>query len=300
MMSGKKKEQGKPRLGRGLAALLGEDVNDDVMANSVSETGVSMMRLAVLPIENLESGPFQPRQLVQPEALQELAESIRHHGILQPLLVRENPDRKGWYQIIAGERRWRAAQLAMLHEIPVRVCHLSDSDAMAAALVENLQRADLNTIEEAEGFLRLLNEFSLTQDELASAVGKSRSHITNMLRLLQLPQEVRDYLKKGVLSAGHARALLMHPDPILAAREVIQKELSVRQTEALVKHVKNEGKPRGSEKQEGDQEIRVLERDLRNKLGLNVKIRFDGKGGSLRIFYKSLEQFDEILELLKR
>lgn len=300
-MAGKKSHE-KARLGRGLAALLGNAVEDKLQASmpqdvAQSNGGISLLNL---PIEFVEPGPFQPRQTMQPEALQELADSIKHHGILQPLLVREKPGHQGHYQIIAGERRWRAAQLATIHEVPVRVCELSDSDAMAAALVENLQRADLNIVEEAEGLARLLEEFKLTQEDLAAAVGKSRPHIANTIRLLQLPEEVRVFLKEGKLTAGHARALLMHPDPVSAAKEVIQRGLTVRQTEELVKR-DQEKKPQSSKVAEPlDSELKLLEKDLRGKLGLNVQIKFDGKGGSVQIYYKSLEQFDELLSLLKK
>ncbi|CAI3938397.1 ParB/RepB/Spo0J family partition protein [Commensalibacter communis] len=300
-MAGKKGQE-KARLGRGLAALLGNAVEETVQRSQKNSADLSNAPISLLnvPIEFVEPGPFQPRQVMMPEALQELADSIKHHGILQPLLVREKPGSQGHYQIIAGERRWRAAQLATIHEVPVRVCQLSDSDAMAAALVENLQRADLNIVEEAEGFSRLLEEFELTQDELASAVGKSRPHIANTIRLLQLPQEVRQFLKEGKLTAGHARALLMHPDPVAAAKEVIQRGLTVRQTEELVKR-DQEKKPRTHKEIEPlDAEIKLLEKDLRSKLGLNIQIKFDGKGGSVQIYYKSLEQFDELLGLLKK
>ncbi|CAI3939893.1 Chromosome segregation protein Spo0J [Commensalibacter communis] len=300
-MAGKKGQE-KARLGRGLAALLGNAVEETVQRSQKNSADLSDAPISLLnvPIEFVEPGPFQPRQVMMPEALQELADSIKHHGILQPLLVREKPGSQGHYQIIAGERRWRAAQLATIHEVPVRVCQLSDSDAMAAALVENLQRADLNIVEEAEGFSRLLEEFELTQDELASAVGKSRPHIANTIRLLQLPQEVRQFLKEGKLTAGHARALLMHPDPVAAAKEVIQRGLTVRQTEELVKR-DQEKKPRTHKEIEPlDAEIKLLEKDLRSKLGLNIQIKFDGKGGSVQIYYKSLEQFDELLGLLKK
>ncbi|MDI2112639.1 ParB/RepB/Spo0J family partition protein [Commensalibacter nepenthis] len=301
-MAGKKGHE-KARLGRGLAALLGNAAVEDTVKHSRqnnADMSTSPISLLNVPIEFIEPGPFQPRQVMMPEALQELADSIKHHGILQPLLVREKPGSEGQYQIIAGERRWRAAQLATIHEVPVRVCQLSDSDAMAAALVENLQRADLNIVEEAEGFSRLLKEFELTQDELASAVGKSRPHIANTIRLLQLPEEVRLYLKEGKLTAGHARALLMHPNPVVAAKEIIQRGLTVRQTEELVKR-DQEKKPKTHQEIEPlDAEIKLLEKDLRSKLGLNIQIKFDGKGGSVQIYYKSLEQFDELLGLLKK
>ncbi|MDI2091127.1 ParB/RepB/Spo0J family partition protein [Commensalibacter oyaizuii] len=302
-----KKGQDKARLGRGLAALLGGAVTEvpSVSNKTQTEEGqtaqqVSGITLLTLPIEMVEPGPFQPRQAMMPEALAELAESIKHHGILQPLLVREKPGHQGYYQIIAGERRWRAAQLATVHEVPVRVCQLSDSDAMAAALVENLQRADLNIVEEAEGFSRLLDEFELTQEELATAVGKSRPHITNTIRLLQLPPEVILCLKDGHITAGHARALLGHPDPVAAMKEVIKRGLTVRQTEEMVKRDKEKKPQKKAQVELVDPEIKLLEKDLRGKLGLNVQIQFDGKGGSVRIYYKSLEQFDEILNVLKK
>lgn len=202
-----------------------------------------MVGVSSLPVEALVPGPFQPRQDMQPEALEELAQSIRERGILQPILVRPDPDQPGQYQIIAGERRWRAAQLAQCHDVPVHVRDLDEADAMAAALVENLQRADLNPVEEAEGLNRLQEDYNLTQEDLAKAIGKSRPHVANMLRLLRLPEAVRTELKTGNLSAGHARALLSHPNPVAAAAEVISRGLSVRQTEALTEGSEPAGEP---------------------------------------------------------
>ncbi|CAK7192502.1 Chromosome-partitioning protein ParB [Commensalibacter sp. Nvir] len=296
------KNQEKKHLGRGLAALLGanivsQDKEPQLKASQFKTQTIT--ETITLSLGCIEAGPFQPRQIMQSESLQELANSLKHHGILQPLLVREKPSHKGKYQIIAGERRWRAAQLANLYEIPVRICHFSDKDAMAVALVENLQRADLNVIEEAEGFSKLLNEFSLTQEELAKIIGKSRPYITNNLRLLQLPEKIKVYLKEGKLSAGHARALLMHSDPVKAAVKVLDNGLTVRQTEALVrkntlqKHLSTELK------ESTDPEIKLLEKDLCCQLGLNVHVKFDGEGGFIKIDYKSLEEFDNILALLK-
>ncbi len=295
------KSAARPKLGRGLAALLGEaaGVSANAKGTDSEQKGGAV---SVLPVEALVAGPFQPRQDMEPAALEELAESIRERGILQPILVRPDPNKKGQYQIIAGERRWRAAQLAQCHEVPVHVRDLSEADAMAAALVENLQRADLNPVEEAEGFSRLMDEYSLTQDELAKAIGKSRPHVANMLRLLKLPPAVRDELKKGTLSAGHARALLAHPNAIAAAAEVIAKGLSVRQTEALVQKAleQQNRKPAAEEKKARNPEIAALERDLANRLGLKVAVNFDGrKGGSLEIHYKNLDQLDTVLALLK-
>ncbi|MBV1834859.1 ParB/RepB/Spo0J family partition protein [Novacetimonas pomaceti] len=295
-----KKDAARPRLGRGLAALLGDQVN---MLNPAPglEPPKSMDGGSVLPVDVLEPGPFQPRQHMEPEALTELADSIRTRGILQPILVRPHPDRPNVFQIIAGERRWRAAQLASLHEVPVHIRALDDGDAMAAALVENLQRADLNAIEEAEGLQRLLDDYRLTQEELAGAIGKSRPHVANMVRLLQLPSPVREAVRTKELSAGHARALLAHPDPVAALKVVLKQGLNVRQTEALSKKTDARRGEAGKEKEKSskDPEIGSLERDLTNRLGLKVQITFDGKGGSLRIDYRSLDQFDGLLKLLQ-
>lgn len=295
------KSASRPKLGRGLAALLGESTVASAGGKG-TDSEHKGGRVSVLPVEALVPGPFQPRQDMEPAALEELADSIRERGILQPILVRPDPQKKGQYQIIAGERRWRAAQLARCHDVPVHVRDLSEADAMAAALVENLQRTDLNPVEEAEGFNRLMEEYSLTQEDLAKAIGKSRPHVANTLRLLKLPDAVRTELKKGSLSAGHARALLAHPDAVAAAAEVIAKGLSVRQTEALVQKAleQQNRKPVAEEKKIKNPEIAALERDLAGRLGLRVAVNFDGrKGGSLEIHYKSLDQLDTVLTLLK-
>ncbi|GEN63930.1 ParB/RepB/Spo0J family partition protein [Acetobacter oeni] len=289
----------RPRLGRGLAALLGDQPPAAAAPRGQGSAGGS---ISSLPIESLEPSPFQPRQIMEPEALSELAESIRARGVLQPLLARPHPEKPGVYQIIGGERRWRASQQAGLHEIPVLVRDLDDSDAMAAALVENLQRADLNPMEEAEGFSRLIEDYRLTQDELARAIGKSRPHITNTLRLLRLPPALRQDVTQGKLSAGHARALLGHPDPVAAAREVIARDLSVRQTEALVQKANKvpAADPAKPARERRDPEIAMLERDLSARLGLQVQVQFDGKGGSIRFSYRTLDQLDSLLALLNR
>ena len=284
------KESG-PRLGRGLAALMGDAPRPT--ASATAAPGVT-----AIPIEQLEPGPFQPRGDFDPASMAELVDSIRTCGILQPLLVRphrETPDR---YQIIAGERRWRAAQQAGLHVVPTLIRVMSDADAMAAALVENLQRQDLNAIEEAQGYHRLTEEFGLTQERLAEAVGKSRSHVANTLRLRQLPATVQEEVRKGSLSAGHARALLSHPDPAKSAMTVIARGLNVRQTEALApaRLAKADGAP--SRHVTKDPETAALERDLAERLGLKVEIVFDGKGGNIRIQYRSLDQLDGIVTLL--
>ena len=271
-----------PRLGRGLAALLG----DAVPAKPVSRT--------TLPVTALSPGPFQPRMAMAPEALADLTASIKQQGVLQPLLARPDPAREGHYQIIAGERRWRAAQAAGLHEVPVLVRSLSDSEAMAAALVENLQRQDLDAIEEAEGYRRLQDEFGLTQDSLGGLVGKSRSHVANTLRLLGLPDPVRAQVQSGALSAGHARALLTHPDPVGAARQVVARGLNVRQTEALL-NARSRPVPLPR-----DADTAALERQLAAALGLTVTVQQGARGGTVRIAYRTLDQLDEVIALLTR
>ncbi len=277
-----------PRLGRGLAALLG-----DAPAAAAEQTPVR-----AIPIETFEPGPFQPRSAMAPEALAELVESVRSRGILQPILARPHPEHPERLQIIAGERRWRAAQAAGLHDIPALVRDLPDSDAMAAALVENLQRQDLNAIEEAEGYKRLIDEFGLTQEQLGTSVGKSRSHIANAVRLLHLPPSVRKDVERGALSAGHARALLTHPDPVKAALAVISRGLNVRQTEALGQQRTPSATP--TPKDAADPETQALEGELTQKLGLKVQITFDGKGGAIRLLYRNLDQLDGLVTLLSR
>ncbi len=278
-----------PRLGRGLAALMGD-------APAASDNVGAAAPVRTLAIEKLEPGPFQPRTSFHADSLAELVDSIRARGILQPLLARPHPKQPGQYQIIAGERRWRAAQQAGLHEVPVLLRDLSDADAMAASLVENLQRQDLNPIEEAEGFRRLMDEFDLSQEQLGAAVGKSRSHVANIMRLLQLPASVRIDVQNGKLSAGHARALLAHPDPEEAAKLVIARGLNVRQTEALAS-----AKPAvavAAKEPVRDPETEALQRDLSERLGLTVQIAFDGRGGAVTIKYRSLDQLDSLIALL--
>ncbi|GAN76000.1 chromosome partitioning nuclease protein ParB [Acidisphaera rubrifaciens HS-AP3] len=241
----------------------------------------------------LEPGHFQPRVDFDPGALAELTLSIRERGILQPLLLRPHPEQPGRFQIIAGERRWRAASAAGLHDVPAVIGDFSDRDALAAALVENLQREDLNAIEEAEGYRRLIEEFGMTQDALAAAVGKSRAHVGNTMRLLRLPRALHDDIRSGRLSAGHARALLTHPDPERAARTVIDRGLNVRQTEALAQRGTEPIAPRPR-----DPATEALARELTERLGLKVEISFDGARGSVRLHYRDLDQLDGILRLL--
>lgn len=278
--------QTSPRLGRGLAALLGD------AARPVEPAPAGIRQI---PIDLLDPGPFQPRAAMDQTALAELADSIRTRGILQPLLVRPHPSAEGRFQIIAGERRWRAAGLAGLHEAPALVRALPDNEAMAAALVENLQRQDLNPIEEAEGYNRLLEEFGMTQAALSEAVGKSRPHVTNVLRLLNLPGSVQDAVRSGAVSAGHARALLALPEPEAALGVVLARGLSVRQTEALAAR-----KPRPEQTERvRDPNLEALERDLTSELGLRVEITPSGGGGAVRIHYQDLDQFDALLARLR-
>jgi ParB family chromosome partitioning protein len=258
----------------------------------MGETEQNTAGIRDISVDLLDPGPFQPRAPVQAESLDELEASIRTRGVLQPLLARPSPTEPGRFQIIAGERRWRASQRAGLPKVPVLIRELNDIDAMAASLVENLQRLDLNAIEEAEGYRRLMNEFGLTQEDLARTVGKSRSHIANTVRLLNLPTTIQAEVRTGSLSAGHARALLSHKEPEKAALAVLSRGLNVRQTEAL-----NAERPAPAPPPK-DPETAALERELMERLGLRVDISFNGRGGALRITYRSLDQLEGLVRLL--
>jgi len=287
-------------LGRGLSALLGEEPLDEAPA----PTGGGARAPRLLPIEQLRPSRFQPRRLMDEEGLQELAASIAERGVLQPVLARRLDGQDG-YEIIAGERRWRAAQLAQLHDIPVLVRDFSDREAQEVALVENLQRQDLSALEEAEGYRRLMQDHGHTQEDVARGVGKSRSHIANTLRLLSLPDGVRRLLEEGKLSAGHARALLACAEPEQAARTVVERGLNVRQTEALTGAGRTpaaESRPPPAAAAAKDPDTAALERDLAALLGLAVEIRFRGNGGSgaLVLKYSTLDQLDDILHRLSQ
>ncbi|HLY89792.1 MAG TPA: ParB/RepB/Spo0J family partition protein [Acetobacteraceae bacterium] len=285
------KRDASPRLGRGLAALLG-----DAAVQAKPQGGPAVRQI---PLDLLEPNPFQPRTVMDQGALAELTQSVRAHGILQPLLIRPHPDATERFQIVAGERRWRAAGSAGLHEVPALVQAMSDSEAAAIALIENLQRQDLNAIDEAEGYDRLLTQFGLTQEALGEAVGKSRSHIANTLRLLNLPASVKEAVRKGAISAGHARALLALPAPDAALREVIGKQLSVRQTEALANRPSRPPPQPGDDTSRGPSaDAKALEAMLIQQLGLTTRVAFDGQGGSVQFFYTDLEQLDELLRRL--
>ncbi len=289
-------------LGRGLSALFGDADASYQPAARIGEPAAAskaggMQRMSVAW---LKSGVFQPRRHFNDEALGELADSIRERGILEPLLVRPLPGERDSYEIIAGERRWRAAQIAGLHEVPVMVRELTDREAMEFGIIENVQREDLSPIEEGEGYKRLIEEFGHTQDALGKIVGKSRPHITNMLRLLSLPEGVRDLIASGKLTTGHARALVPTKNPLALAQEVVKKGLNVRQTETLAKRAQDNPeihKRRGADEENAD--VLALEKELERVIGLKIKIATKGKAGTLTLHYTSLDQLDDIIKKLR-
>ena len=273
----------------GLSALLGDGAGSLATASPVAASQV--------PIDLLAPSPLQPRRQFAEEELEALADSIRSRGVMQPLLVRPAPGDSERYEIIAGERRWRAAQRAGLHELPVVPHNLSDRETLEVALLENVQRQDLTPIEEADGYRRLIDEFGHTQAELAEALGKSRSHIANLLRLLALPPSVRTLLDSGALSAGHARALLMARDPAALAKMVVAQGFNVRQTEKLVQADKGRTAHTGRAEPK-DADTRALEQDLSRRTGLKVSLKPAGNGGSVTITYRTLDQLDELVARL--
>ncbi len=283
-------------LGRGLSALMADvNIEADQPRTDVREKKSD----ATLPIEKIKANPDQPRRFFSEDALQELANSIREKGVIQPLIVRPHPRENDIYEIVAGERRWRASQLAQLHEVPVVIREMTDTEVLEIAIIENIQRSDLNAIEEAKGYKQLMERFGHTQEKLAAALSKSRSHIANLMRLLQLPQDVQDLLHDGKLSIGHARALITSSDPSGLAQRVVSEGLSVRQTEALAKGQLDKPKAAapGSTK---DADTKALEGDLSATLGMKVNLahKASSGGGKLSIQYKSLDQLDEICALL--
>lgn len=279
-------------LGRGLSALLGEETVEGTEAPRGTR-GV--------PIELLHPGRYQPRRNFDAEEQQSLVESIKAQGILQPLLVRKHPSIDGHFEIVAGERRWRAAQAAQLHEVPILLREISDRQALEIALVENVQRQDLNPVEEAEGYRRLMDEFSYTQEDLSLRVGKSRSHMANLLRLLNLPEPVRELVREGKITSGHARSLIGLENAVELAQKIASSGMSVRQVERLA-----QTRARRKEKLDKpaslagprDADTAVLERELTQLLGLKVQIVFNGQGGILSIHYQTLEQLDDVLRRL--
>ena len=292
----------RPTLGRGLADLLGQSAPPQATDVPSAPKGEE---LAKLPLDLLQRGRYQPRIDLRQETLEELADSIRSQGVIQPIVVRPldvpaagEPQR---YEIIAGERRWRAAQRAGLHVVPIVPLDVSDDEALQLAIIENVQRSDLNPLEEAAGYQALVNEFQHGQDAIAKMVGKSRSHVANTLRLLKLPQSVQDYIGAGKISAGHARMLVGQPDPERRAREIMERGLNVRQVEALAQErAQASGKSiKSRQRVSKDADTAALERRLSDALGLAVAIDHRGQGGVLTIRYRDLEQLDEVIRRLE-
>ncbi|CAN5493306.1 ParB/RepB/Spo0J family partition protein [soil metagenome] len=280
----------KRRLGRGLAALIGDEATEDGVIEDIRS-------FRHVPIDLLRANPNNPRKHFRDEDLEDLTRSVRDKGVLQPLVVREGA--RGEYEIVAGERRWRAAQRAGIHEVPVLIRNLNDGEALEIALIENIQRADLNAVEEARGYAQLMNQFAYTQQQLAESVGKSRSHIANTLRLLTLPESVLRYIEDGTLTAGHARALVATDSPQALAEQIIKLGLNVREAEDISRRGDAAQSKRTSVKAEKDADTLALERRLAEKLGLKVDINVKGRnGGSVIIQFKTLEQLDDVCHRL--
>ncbi len=280
-------------LGRGLSALM-SDVTDDN-----SEAGGGKPEKLV-PVERVFPNPNQPRRAFDKEALDDLAASIREKGIIQPLIVREHPNTGGDFEIVAGERRWRAAQMAQLHELPVIIREYTDTEVLEIAIIENIQRADLNPIDEAAGYEQLMVSFGHTQEKLAEVLGKSRSYIANLMRLLQLPADVQQHLSIGAMTIGHARALITSENPSELAKIVVAKGLSVRETERLAKNPTGAKSTSTKSPAPKDADTKALEGDLSANLKMKVKIDHQAQSGSgkLSIKYASLEQLDDICRIL--
>jgi ParB family chromosome partitioning protein len=288
-------DEARSRLGRGLASI--GDVNRE--AGAPPERPRSQRKV---PIEFLKPNPRNPRKTFSDAELSELSASIKQHGVIQPIVVRPVKGAQDRFEIIAGERRWRASQAAGLHEVPIVPVDVSDSDALELAIIENVQREDLNAIEEAQGYHALADEFKRSQEDIAKIVGKSRSHVANMMRLTKLPAEVQALIARGDLSAGHARALIGVPDPLAAAKRIVAEGLNVRQAEALA-HV--EGVPeRKPQKARGgktkDPDTLALEKRVSDALGLAVTVNHRDPGGSVQISYRNLEQLDEVMRRLEK
>lgn len=279
-------------LGRGLSALLGETPTEYSQSTSDVSRETS--------IDLIKPNPNQPRRTFDKDELESLAITIKEHGIVQPIVVRNDLNKQGNYQIVAGERRWRAAQIAGLHKVPIVIKNFDDLETLKVAIVENLQRANLNSIEEAMAFEQLMDRFGYNQQTIADTIGKSRAYVANTLRLLTLPQEVQEMVINGGLSAGHARAALASSDPLNAAREMVAKGLSVREAEKLVNKPKSASK--GNAQNHFDADSAALAQDLSNALGLDVEIKHKGNAGSgsVTINYNSLEQLDELCRKLTR
>ena len=291
-------------LGRGLSALLADVASVDVAsADGGSPVAARSVPGDSVPIDRIRANPNQPRQDFDEKELADLAASIREKGVIQPLILRPHPVVAGDYEIVAGERRWRAAQLAGVHALPAVVRTLSDAEMLELAIIENVQRADLNPLEEAQGYRQLMDRFGHTQERLAEALGKSRSHIANLLRLLTLPEPVLAMLRDGRLTAGHARALVTATNPESLARQVVDRDLSVRQTEALARAAAPDATPRAVPRPAAkDADTRALEEDLTAALRLQVSIehRPGAQSGEIRIRYSTLEELDGLCQLLSR
>jgi len=284
---------GKQRgLGRGLSALM-SDVGEPVQ-NTPRKAETS------IPVERVHPNPDQPRRAFNEDALKDLAASIREKGIIQPLIVRPHTTKDGDYEIVAGERRWRAAQSAQLHEVPVIIRNFDDTEVLEVAIIENIQRADLNPVDEAAGYRQLMDKFGHTQEQMSSALGKSRSHIANILRLLNLPEDVQNMLVAGKLSAGHARALVGHADASKLAQQVVARGLSVRETERLASKVDLPKTPKPATAPTKDADTRQIEAELSATLGMKTSIDHNpgGDGGKLTLHYRDLEQLDDLLQAL--
>lgn len=282
----------RPGLGRGLSALMGDIAREE----PVAEGRPISHGVRTLPVSSLKPHPGQPRRRFDDDALEELSHSIAARGVIQPIVVRPHGHE---YQIVAGERRWRAAQRARLHEVPVIVRDFSDAETLEIALVENIQRQDLNAIEEAKAYHRLVVEFGHTQEALGKLVHKSRSHITNLLRLLDLSDDIQRHVVDGALSMGHARALIGATEAAALARRVIDEGLSVRETERLARAAKpRNANSKGARDGGGDTDIMALERQLGDLLGLKVKINHGDKGGTLHLAYTTLDQLDMVCQRL--
>ncbi|WP_330168398.1 ParB/RepB/Spo0J family partition protein [Bartonella grahamii] len=297
-------DQSKKRLGRGLAALIGDiSLNNDLTRSSNTDkfaesNTVSPVSERFVPLESISCNPHNPRRHFTDSELDNLAQSIRQHGVVQPVIVRPSRDHHHRFELIAGERRWRAAQRANLSQLPVIIRDVDDKTALELAIIENVQRADLNPIEEAKGYDMLLNEHGYTQADLAQVIGKSRSHVANTLRLLKLPPKVQQFLTDGQISAGHARCLITVDNPQDLAEKIISEGLSVRQTEILAYEQANP-KTKKRTTMEKDTETKSLEKLLADVIGMKVTIRHGKKGGDLKIRYSSLEQLDDICRRLQ-
>ncbi|MDP3547746.1 ParB/RepB/Spo0J family partition protein [Phreatobacter sp. HK31-P] len=287
-------DAGRSRLGRGLAALIGDVGEESAAIERVRST-------RKVPIEFLRANPRNPRRIFREEDLQELADSIRERGIIQPIVVRAVAGAVDAYEIVAGERRWRAAQRAELHEVPIHLVEVGDREALELAIIENVQRADLNPLEEALGYNELIEQFGYSQTDLAKIIGKSRSHVANTLRLMKLPENVQGMLREGQLTAGHARALLAADDPDRLASQIIDQGLNVRQVEALTQEQSEKAgrAPKQRERVEKDADTRALEKTLSDALGMTVTVDHRGAGGELRIRYRSLEQLEDLCQRLR-